>query len=348
MTTNKDLNWQRAYKVEFGVPEYKEESYIFDELSAQFTNTFLGINLNNNQGAKILVDSQTVPADAISLSNLKEDGNSLRGFTFELDSTRKASSGGNSKGEKTTLKFFNLNKNSVDLLNKDNCVIRVSAGYNQKVSLCYSGDVIEVTPLKQGSDVIHIVRCKDGDVSSKNTAGTIVFDEETSEKDMIIQLATKFPDASLGFLGLDTLSLKYTTGGRSYQGFLDDIFNSVMAKNNLTYTRYNGKINIFPYTIDQASADFKKLAVNTYIINTDTVKAITPVSKNGKKTSLEKKTRSGINLNTTFIPIELGQFFTIKNETSEEYEGTYLVTGIRTVLKSHGNNWDVVLSGEPI
>jgi len=342
-----NLNWQKSYKIQFGVPEYTEDDYIFDALSSNFTNIFLGFK-NTPEGTKIVVDSHTVPENAVTMSNLKEDGNSLRGFTFSLDSTRKASTGGNSKGEKSTLQLYNLNKESIDLLNTDNCIMRISAGYGGKTSLCYSGDVVEVLPSRSGNDLKQIIRLQDGATSSKNTAGTVVFDEDMSEKEMIIDLASRFPDASLGFLGLDKLDLKYTTGGQSYQGFLDEIFNKVMARNNLTYTRYNGKINIFPYSIDQASADFTRLAANTYTLTADTVKSITPASKNGKKKTLETKTKTGINVNTNYIPIELGQFFTIPEDVDNKYKGTYLVTGIRTILKSHGNDWDVVLVGESI
>jgi hypothetical protein len=340
MTQAVTENWRRSYKIEFGVPEYEKEEYFFDAISANFEG--------NSQGAKIVIDSHTVPAEALSMSNLEEDGNPRRGFTFSMDSTRKASSGGNSTSEKTTILLPNLNKSSLDLLNSDNCVIRVSAGYQEELSLAYSGDVVEVTPMRQSSDIIHRIRCIDGATSAKNTAGVVSFTEEVSEKDMILDLANRFPDASLGFVALEDLGNEFTTGGQNYQGQLDVIFNRIMARNNLTYTRYNGKINIFPYSLDQASADFKRLARNTYKLPTNTVKSIIPVSKNGKKKSLETKTKTGVNVNTHYFPIELGQFFTISEEISEEYTGTYLTTGIRTVLKSHGREWDVVLTGEPV
>lgn len=333
-----NINWQRSYKIIFGTPEFKKDAYDFVGSGVLKVSSY----------PKIEVDSLTIPSNALVISNLVSEGNSKRGFTFTLDSTRKTATTGNKSTEKTTIQLYNLNKESLDVLNQDGCVMRVFAGYQDRVELAYSGDVEQVSPIQSGMDIVQRVRCVDGSVSLKNTIGTIDYDESVSEKDMILDLANRFPDSSVGFTGLIEQENIFTTGGQSFSGSLDNMFNKVMARNNLNYGRFNGKIVIVPYSLEQASSDFQKLAANTFTFPINSIKNITSVSKNGKKKTAEKKTREGVVVNSFFIPIELGQFFTIPKESSVEYAGTYLVNSVRTVLKSHAQEWDVVITGEPI
>ena len=332
-------NWIRSYKIVFGTPAFKKNPYEFVGQGVLTTETY----------TKIEADSITIPSNALSLSNLVSEGENLRGFTFTLDTTRKLAATSNKNSEKSTLQLYNLNKESLDVLNQEGCVVRIFAGYGDKVELVYSGDVEEVSPVRSGNDVVQRIRCVDGSLSFKNTRGSIDYDESVSEKDMIIDIASRFPDSALGFVGLTGLEDIYTTGGQSFSGPLDKIFNRLMARNNLNYSRFNGKIVIVPYSLDQASADFNRLAANTFTLPTNSIKKITPVSKNGKKTSLETKSKKSILVNSFLIPtIELGQYFTITKDNSIDYEGTYLVSSVRTVLKSKGGEWDTVLIGDPI
>lgn len=332
------LNWQRSYKVTFGTPKYERDAYDFVG-NGVLRQEFL---------PNVEADAVTIPSNAVTISNLESEGNRRRGFTFTLDSTRKTAATSNNSTEKSIVQLYNLNTESLDILNQDRCVMRVFAGYGDRVELAYAGDVVEVSPVQSGNDVIQRIRCVDGSVSLKNTIGSIDYDEGISEKDMILDLANKFPDSAVGFTGLSEQENLFTTGGQSFIGNLDNIFNKVITRNDLSYGRFNGKIVILPYTISVDDKDFKKLEFNTFNLSVNSIKNISPVSKNGKKKTDEKKTREAIVVNTFFTPIELGQFFTIPLEASTQFDGSYIATSIRTVLKSHGQEWDVVITGAPI
>lgn len=339
------LNWGRSYRIEFGTAEITQSVYKFEGFGVLKTDSY---PLTNKIAIKQGRDSLTIPSNALVMSNLEADGNNKRGFTFTLDSSRKSSAASSSSTEKTTIQLYNLNKEALDVLNQDNCIIRVYAGYQGRIDLAYTGEVVEVHPVQSGQDIVQMIKCTEGASDIKNTKGTVDYDEDMSEADMILDLASRFPATAIRYAGLNTLFEKFTTGGESFSGSLDGMFNKVMARNNLSYSRFNGKISIIPYSIEQASSDFLSLAANTYVLPTNTIKSILPKSKNGQKKSSEVKTKEAISVNTFFIPIETGQFFTIPFEASAQYEGTYLVDSVRTVLKSHGQEWDVVITGSPI
>ena len=330
-------NWQRSYRIVFGVPEYTQDLYSIDKVS-------IGPLKREFQP----FDAETIPSKALKMSNLIEDGNSTRGFTFSLDSTRKASASSNKKTEKTVLQLYNLNKEAIDILNLDGCVMRVFAGYGGKTDLIYSGDVEQVSPIQMGQDLIHRVRLTDGGVSEKDTIVSVQYDEFTSTAQVITDLVGLYPDSAVGYLGLDKQSAEFTTGGQSYAGKLVKIIDRIMNKNNLRQGRYNGKIVVIPDNLKVGEADYEKNKINTYLFFPDNVKAISAASTNKNKTTGTEQTQTSINVSSFLIPIELGQYFTIPNAVSEEYNGTYLVTEIRQVLKSHGNEWDTILKGEAI
>jgi len=330
-------NWQRSYKIVFGVPEYIRDLYSIDKVS-------LGPLKKEFQG----FDAQSIPSNAVSMSNLTEDGNSTRGFTFALDSTRKAAASSNKKTEKSVLQLYNLNKEAIDVLNQDGCVMRIFAGYQGKVDLIYSGDVEQVSPVQMGQDLIHRVRLTDGGVSEKDTVISVQYDEFTSTSEIITDLVGLYPDSAVGYLGLDKQSTEFTTGGQSYAGKLVKIIDRIMNKNNLRQGRYNGKIVVIPDNLKVGEKDYEKNKINTYLFFPDNVKAISAASTNKNKTTGTEQTQTSINISTFLIPVELGQYFTVPNAVSEEYNGTYLVTEIRQVLRSHGDEWDTILKGEAI
>ena len=333
MTTspNNLINWHRSYRVVFGTPEINNPAYIKE-----------GVGVLKKEFATI--DAETIPSNAVEMDNLTN----RRGFTFTLDSTRKLASASNKNTEKTVVQLYNLNKATIEVLNQDGCVMRVYAGYGGETDLIYSGDVEQVSPTKQGNDMVHRVKCRDGAVSEKETIVSIEFPEALPTAEVIQELVGFYPDSSLGFVGLDKFKNDFITGGQSYSGKLVNIVEKVIRRNNLRQGRFNGNICIIPYDLAIGSTDYQENQFNNFVFNKTNIKSITPSSKNQEKTTSEKQTRESINVSAFLTPIELGQFFTIPADVSEKYNGTYLVNSIRTVLASTGNNWDVVVTGEPI
>ena len=330
-------NWLRSYKVVIGVPEYEEDLYKIDVTSV----------LKVENLPKISDDATTIPSDAVSYSNLVSEGNNIRGFTFKLDSTRVMSEGSSDGTEKTTLTMYNLDKKTISLLQHPRCVVRIYAGYDENISLAYSGDVSKMVPTGDGTDKVYQITCVDGLAGQKNTIVNIDYEESVSVADMIIDLGNRFPDGAMGVSGLSHLSETYITGGMTFMGTLARQFDKMLRVNNLSYSRFNGKMVITPYRLEFGSDAYDEMYTNNYDLTSDLIKSIGEANDNGDTTDTDVKVKTSITMNTFYIPIELGQFFTVPSGI-EGYAGTYQVTRIRTKLESQGASWDVALTGAPI
>lgn len=330
-------NWIRSYKIIFGKPEHETSAY-----------TFEGVVVGKLPPAIITVDAVTDPAgDVVSMSNLPSEGNDLRGFNFKLNTTRGSSSTGSSD-EKSTLTLYNLNKETLDVLNQEGCVVRVYAGYEEDISLVYSGDILTVEPRTEGQDITYVVGCKDGAIDLKNTKVSIQYAESFSMANIVRDLASRFPSASLGTTALDSLESKYVTGGYTCQGTLSSVFDKICQKYELTYSRFNGRISVRPDQLIQGLPDYAIVNKNTYELSGDNIKTLEPTIKNNGKLTKQKNIKSGIQLTTYLIPISLDQFITIPSEANEKYTGTYKITSINFSLDSRNGPWDVSLKCEPM
>lgn len=333
-------NWERAYKVVFGTPEYEKKAYLIERPNIVVPKLL----------EKADVDVVTIPSNARKMSNLVSEGFSKRGFTFTLDTTRGLTQKNNSDAERTTLTLYNLNKDSVDVLNQEGCVVRVFAGYQQEVSLAYSGDVVEVRRSRSGDDVIYKIMCKDGAVDNKNTKVSVDYAESVTLTDVIKDMVGMFPTTAMGDMALANYDSVIRTGGYVFQGKLISEIDRIMIQNNLRYGRYNGKITIVPSDpLQQGSVDYNNFQSNTFVFTEDNIKNISKVNNNGKKQLGDKTETKEIQINSFFTPIELGQFFTVPKITGfEEFAGDYICERIKIKLESHGNYWDVTLTGKPL
>lgn len=322
-------NYKRAYRITIGTRETKEAKWTVDAL------VVVKEKVTDN-------DYLTTPSNARILSNLSEDGASQRGFTFRLDAKHKASSQG-SEGELTTLELTNLDEDMIQVINQDGCIVQVEAGYQDKVELAYSGDVVKVTPFRQGADMVYRLHCKSGALDMRSTHGKLSYDEEVSYSDVIEDIFGRMPNTTLGVLGLKHLKDKKKTGGRHFNGKLATIYNQIAEQNNLYWCHFNGKIIVIP--LRPIDADYSLFAKNNYILSLDSIKQITDSSdKQGFSATDTKSKLKKLQVNTYFAPIEIGQFVTIPDsEYTKDTQGTYQVKGRRCLLESQGNAWDVVL-----
>lgn len=327
-------NWERSYRIRIGNREYKKSLY--DPQVLQGIPESLARPVTES-------DEVTVPENAVLLSNLTEDGNSRRGFTFRFNGTSSLSQKG-SDSEKALLELYNPSQELVDIINTDRGLVIIEAGYEQQVEMAYTGDIVSVTPHKSGADLIYRVQCASGAMAMRNTLVSLHYDESISEKDIIIDMVGRFPGTALGTYGLSGLSNKYKTGGRGFTGDLVTNFDNIMARNNLNYAHTNGIIVITPYRL--LGEDYDAFARTNYNIPVDTIKKITDVSKREDISSKDTKAKvRKIQINTNFIPVQLSQFITIPDsDHTKDFTGTYQVEAKRLILESKGSGWDVVLN----
>lgn len=320
-------NFQRTYKITIGVREYTETKVPPSIVAPEYRTE----------------NETVVPSDAVTFDNLEDP----RGFHFKFESQQVASNKGASS-ENTTLTLHNLTEEVKRILTLPNCVVIIEAGYEGKLTLCYTGDVVSVTPQRNLPDISYRIQLGAEANAVRNTMIATHYDESISEQDIIIDMAGRFSGMSLATYGLDEYSDKYKTGGTGFTGSLVTNFDQYLKKKGLEYTITNSKIYIIPFRI--RGKDYADFARTNYTLSEDNIKNISEASDKTRKSNSEVQNKvKKIQINTFYLPIEIGQFITIPNDESlRPYQGTYIVKGRRVILESKGNAWDVVLEAEEL
>ncbi len=337
MTMKWTENWNRSYKISIGWREYTVANYTVEAVGV--------VDIT-----KVTEDDYTtVPSDARILGNLESEDFDTRGFTFSFDTQQTLSKESNDD-ENTILKLFNIDDDLITTLNHDNCIVIVEAGYQGYVEQVYSGDVVKVNNSRQGSDHVYEIHLRSGARDVKNTYSSLSYAETMSDKDIIKDLVSRFPNTTLGTIGLEDLSSTYKTGGRTFYGQHIDNLMQIFSEHSLTYVHTNGKINIVPLRLVENDENYENFSKTNYEIPENAFKTIGKVINNsGIGTADSKASKTVLNITTFFLPVEVGQFITIPSgDYVGDYKGTYKVTSRRISLNSSGGAWDSVLEVESI
>lgn len=327
-----DTNFDRTYRITFGTREI--------EYNSVTTPDDVVFPLKKTSTTTI---TDAVPSDALFLDNLTDP----RGFTFLFETQQVASSKG-SDSERTNLTLFNLDEESIRVLFQPDAVVMIEAGYQGQLTLCYTGDVSNITPSINPPDTSYKIQLVAAGNAIRNKMINTHYDENVSEKDIILDMAQQFSGTSLATYGLNDYSGRYKTGGTGFSGSMITNFDNYMQSKNLEYTFSNNKLYIIPYRIKGADwDDFKR---TNYTLSEGSIKKVSDMSDNTKKSSKEVQAQvKKYRVNTYYLPIEVGQIVTIPDGVNlSEYAGTYIVKGRRVILQSKGNAWDVVLDVEQL
>lgn len=335
-------NYQRSYRITIGREEVITPSYVVN-LGTVFEKPPL-----KPRTATAVIQAQSIPAgEIIQLSNLPQDGASLRGIMFTFDSVR-SSSATASKSERSVLKLYNINDKTLNVLNQEGCKILIEAGYGANVNLIYTGTVDTITPKSQGTDIITTVRLKDIGIDTKNTRISVDFAETMSVADVIEALIDTFPSSAKGPLAIEKFKDKFITGGYSYQGNVIHILERICAQNDLVYSIYNGVITVQENQLVQGTPSYLLAERNLWKFDENTIKTIDASISNKNKLSGQKNIKRGVVLSTFLIPITMSQFFEVSSIISENLAGTYKITSLGIKLNSRQGSWDTTLRGEPL
>jgi len=332
-----NINFGRSYKITFGKPEIQTSAYITQ-----------GAVVGKLPAPDIEHSAVTIPAgDIVSISNLISEGNDQRGFFFKFNSIRGASSS-SSKKERTTLSLYNLNDESIGILHQEGVRVIIEAGYDDVTNVVYAGEVVSILPKTEGQDQIQFITLKDGYSDIKNTRVSLDIDESLSAEDALKALVSTFPTASIGNFSSETLKNTFITGGFNFYGRTELLINKFCERYGLVWSRFNGVISVTEEQLVQGTPSYLLAERNTFTIDADNIKNIDASTSNKGKLSDQKNVKRGVTLYTFLLPIRLDQFFTVPEEASKEFAGTYKITSIGTNLDSRLGPWDTVLKGEPL
>lgn len=350
-------NFGRRYRIKIGIPEIEKIYWVY-ECSIQANSTysnFGGISLafNNDNQLNIRTPykagtslSQTIPSDAYLISNMPEDGNSLRGFNFTFSTKRVMSSAPN-KSEVSTLVIQNLPPEIIELLNKEGCLVEISAAYKSKkdLDLYYIGTVQRLDIRRSGPNLGYVITMKDNGLPVKKTQVSLDFSDKDSIADVVASLS-KLMGLSNSNLALEGLKQKYITGGLSLEGNVSDILSKMAKRYKFDYSFFNGKFAARMRNILASDSNYNILARNTwtFLPEDNNIIEIDDISERGKESGGGEKKKK-VRVITFLTPASIDEFFTIPPEISNKHAGTYKITELSFEISSE-QGFNTIFVGE--
>lgn len=344
-------NFGRRYRIKIGVPE--QPSFIIYECSIQANKTYSQTTLPDYAFSSPTVNTKpitpwslTIPSDAVLLSNLPSDGNSLRGFDFEF-STKRTLSQESSKSEISTAKIKNLPSNVVNLLNTKGCMFQIEAAYKSKkaLDLYYIGNVVMLNVRRSGADLDYIISLKDSGTSLENTKVVADFDETDSIADVVVTLGGMLGTPAQ-YTALEQLKDTYVTGGLSFDGNVADILKSLAKRYNFDYGLFNGNFIARMREIFSSDSNYNKLKNNTWVFDKEdnNILDIEQLNKN-VEVATNEKSKKQVRVVTFLTAANIGEFFTIPPDIDKRTSGTYKISELHFEISSKGN-FNTVFVGE--
>jgi len=326
-------NWQRQYRITFGVPLYEKDAYF-----TQGSLICAKVPYRQNP-------TQDPPQDAIMISNIPSDGNALRGFDFSFTSVRDMSTSP-TKNEKTTLVIKNLSPEMYKIFNTEGCMVKVEAGYvDSGVFTVYQGFVDSVRVQRNITDIDYRIMLKEAHLDVKNAKVSIDFPETDNAEKALQALVKLMPSISQQEINIETLRKIRVAGGFSFEGKLIDMIIEFCRAYNIVFSIFNGKFVARYNDMVQGSSDYDEAKFNTYVLDSNQVKDFSILTDNSQKMSKEAKVNPDINVALFLTNITFDNFITITEDIDPEYVGTYQPKIIKTRLNSVSNVWDTVITG---
>ena len=233
-----------------------------------------------------------------------------------------------STGVQNTLKLelTNLSSDTRNLYKKDDKII-IQAGYVEKDSVVFKGDIRTVTHHKEGSDTITTIDAVDGLVSA-STNISVGFTPGSKVSQMISDIAklsgTKAKDTPL----LEKINI--VKNGLAKVGTMKSVMDDVAKMTKSDWSMQNGELKVTPVGKSDQKAIFT-ISSETGLIGTPS----------------KKEESSKIKINGWQIKTLLNPFLEPRNRVVVECEamtkGVYIVYSVEHTGDTHGDEWSTQL-----
>lgn len=314
-------SYDRKYELTFGYPGF--------EYGGLETGTSSG-----NTSSSGYVDYNSEPGDARKITNLHITAN------FE-----KSTTGNGSKDTPNKIVVYNMSPATEEVLHNEDVYISIRAGYasDKELPVLFSGQVKASYTEKKGTDRLTHIICGNAHVSKKNTRVSVSYPPSTAKTDVIKDLALKFNGISQGYLALEDLEGSLYNSGRSFNGNLSDILDTVCKENSLKWFVDENKIFVVPLVfINPSSSDFKTLIKRAYEISSTSLLSIRPERSTENNYSFSPDAKGGLNIDMLLDGrVKIGEYIKIKDG---EFQGTYKVADIKHKLSYEGKDWTTSVS----
>lgn len=147
-----------------------------------------------------------------------------------------------SYSNKARVKVYNLSPDTLAFVERNNLVMQLFAGYNEKAEVLFTGDVDEIKTVYSNGDVITEITSGDGEIS---LSATLDFNlAKGSSYQEILNLCAKSFAVPLGTIrGLPDNSLKRSY---TYAGKAKDLLDTLAIKYQLKWSIQNGILQVIP------------------------------------------------------------------------------------------------------
>ena len=346
------LIFDRKYRLTVGLPPSLVEVDIFSPPMEEGTTQ--SDFVNNQDWRTLSVKNAVAITDLQIQANIKSNSNST------------------SSTSKTIISVYNLSKRTLDIIAKTNNYIILEAGYAQdkKLEMIFSGQVSDVTTVRQGQDLITELVCEDGYTPNNYIKISKKFTKDNTYGDVLSYLVGKYADngittgdfvddwADIGsrevaipnstkILAQKALPQDYaqlpaliarpantkTSNGLVLMGYLHQALDKVCAQ--IGYVNYItcGRLFVHP-------KGYTKM-VEQFELSTNIMKSIRPMGSKATGGSLGKGIE-GISI-TTFLDGRLDVDKSIKI-LDGDHAGEYKIITKEHKLDYEGGSWDTLLT----
>lgn len=228
-------------------------------------------------------------------------------FTVEFDIHRNSLSSANT----CSIRIYNLSPNNRTQIRKDQFdwadlrSISFAAGYGDKLSLAFQGNISQAWSVREGSNMITQIECYDGGYAYVNAVTNNQFPADTTQESIIDSLASSLPGVTKGAIGSYPGQI---SRGNSLSGPTTDLLDEATGGG---FFIDNGKAHCLN--------DNECLAGDIPLINSKSGLLGTPI-----------KEQTYINFDVLFEPsLKVGQLIRLESETADHFNGTHKVLSIK-------------------
>lgn len=338
------LNYLRKYKLTFENPVIEDDPNL----------------VKLSQEASILAPNADLTTTTV-LGTVIEDFHMEAAIAYDPTTT-------SSNSNATTIKVFNLSSNILNRITKLNGRVILEAGYEEgNFDVVFTGQVDDISTVKQGADIVTIVSCKDGwtPVShiriSKSYGANTTSSRPNTMSDVFEDLISTFEQHGISRSDTGILlsepnppwaipSDVVLNKSWSYSGFLRGAMDKLCQEFGLTYQIEHSTLFIYPKSYTQMFTEV--------ILTEEQILSIRKSAKSNNKTANSVGNSSGVEIHTLLIPQLTPKYRVVVKKTEDqevasvfdlaEYEGEYKITGMRHQLSYEGSSWNTIIQCEAI
>jgi hypothetical protein len=147
------------------------------------------------------------------------------------------------KSNKATITLYNLSEDSRGFIEKSGKEVILEAGYGDRLSIIFTGDIKKVTTTRNGSDVLTTIESGDGETQITDAHIELSLASGATDAQII--------NAAITALGLPTGVIKglpntANQNGFAFSGRVSDLLDTMATKHDLIWSVQTGALQIMP------------------------------------------------------------------------------------------------------